>query len=101
MPCHGFIEIWQHWSPLSSPIYCVKPAAVNAGLRGECDMIRAIVFDLDGTLFDRATSVQRCIEAQYYRFVDPGCARYGDSGLGTAALHVENSAGKMASTAWP
>jgi len=46
---------------------CVKPAAVNVGLRGECDMIRAIVFDLDGTLFDRATSVQRCIEAQYYR----------------------------------
>jgi putative hydrolase of the HAD superfamily len=30
-------------------------------------MIRAMIFDLDGTLFDRATSVQCLIEAQYDR----------------------------------
>jgi len=31
-------------------------------------MIRAVLFDLDGTLFDRPTSVRRCIEAQYNGF---------------------------------
>ena len=33
-------------------------------------MIRAAIFDLDGTLFDRATSVHRCIEAQYRRHAE-------------------------------
>jgi putative hydrolase of the HAD superfamily len=33
-------------------------------------MIKAILFDLDGTLFDRCTSVVRCIEQQYDRFQD-------------------------------
>lgn len=31
-------------------------------------MIRAVLFDLDGTLFDRSTAVRRCIEAQHERF---------------------------------
>lgn len=31
-------------------------------------MIKAVLFDLDGTLLDRATSLKNCIEAQYRRF---------------------------------
>jgi putative hydrolase of the HAD superfamily len=31
-------------------------------------MIRSVVFDLDGTLFDRATSLDRCLQAQHGRF---------------------------------
>jgi len=30
-------------------------------------MIRGVLFDLDGTLFDRATSLTACIEAQHGR----------------------------------
>lgn len=33
-------------------------------------MIRAAIFDLDGTLFDRATSIRRLIEGQYQRYAE-------------------------------
>jgi putative hydrolase of the HAD superfamily len=33
-------------------------------------VIRAVLFDLDGTLLDRETGVRRCIEDQFTRFAD-------------------------------
>jgi FMN phosphatase YigB (HAD superfamily) len=33
-------------------------------------MVRAVLFDLDGTLFDRATTVKRCIEHQHRCFAE-------------------------------
>ena len=33
-------------------------------------MIKALLFDLDGTLFDRATSVMACVRQQHARFCD-------------------------------